>query len=99
MNSCHWSSHRNLCEKLACNEVELWFQSCIMGIESLTIELDNPVGIYFPGEEVSGVVHISNVSSKILKGRETFELVSGVHQFPFVFVLPKKFPLHFKLRC
>ncbi|KAK4031038.1 hypothetical protein OUZ56_024549 [Daphnia magna] len=125
MNSCHWSSHRNLCEKLACNEVELWFQSCITGIESLTIELDNPVGIYFPGEEVSGVVHISNVSSKILKGiylecqgcakfcfkelssqtyysaeetyldliiplitnegRETFELVSGVHQFPFVF--------------
>ncbi|KAK4028277.1 hypothetical protein OUZ56_017557 [Daphnia magna] len=96
-----------------------------MGIESLTIELDNPVGIYFPGEEVSGVVHISNVSSKILKGiylecqgcakfcfkelssqtyysaeetyldliiplitnegREKFELVSGVHQFPFVF--------------
>lgn len=39
-----------------------------MGIESLTIELDNPVGIYFPGEEVSGVVPISNVSSKILKG-------------------------------
>ncbi|KAK4035920.1 hypothetical protein OUZ56_027998 [Daphnia magna] len=110
-----------------------------MGIESLTIELDNPVGIYFPGEEVSGVVHISNVSSKILKGiylecqgyakfcfnelssetyysaeetyldlkipvitnegRETFELVSGVHQFPFAFALPKKFPLHFKLRC
>ncbi|KAK4028327.1 hypothetical protein OUZ56_017607 [Daphnia magna] len=39
-----------------------------MGIESLIIVLDNPVGIYFPGEEVSGVVHISNVSSKILKG-------------------------------
>ncbi|KAK4027946.1 hypothetical protein OUZ56_017086 [Daphnia magna] len=134
MNSCPWSSHRNLCEKLACNEVELWFQSCIMGIESLTIELDNPVGIYFPGEEVSGVVHISNVSRVYLEcqgyakfcfnelssetyysaedtyldlkiplitneGRETFELVSGVHQFPFVFVLPKKSPLHFKLRC
>lgn len=107
-----------------------------MGIESLTIELDNPVGIYFPGEEVSGVVHISNVSSKILKGiylecqgyakfcfnelssetyysaeetyldlkipvitnegRETFELVSGVHQFPFAFVLPKKIPSSFQ---
>lgn len=107
-----------------------------MGIESLTIELDNPVGIYFPGEEVSGVVHISNVSSKILKGiylecqgyakfcfnelssetyysaeetyldlkipvitnegRETFELVSGVHQFPFAFALPKKIPSSFQ---
>ncbi|EFX73485.1 hypothetical protein DAPPUDRAFT_325266 [Daphnia pulex] len=39
-----------------------------MGIESLSIELDNSDGIYFPGQEVSGVVHISNLSSKILKG-------------------------------
>nr|CAH0099588.1 unnamed protein product [Daphnia galeata] len=39
-----------------------------MGIESLTIELDNSDGIYFPGQEVSGIVHISNLSTKILKG-------------------------------
>jgi hypothetical protein len=43
-----------------------------MGIESLSIELDNSDGIYFPGQEVSGVVHISNLSSKILKGTKRY---------------------------
>ena len=46
-----------------------------MGIESLTIELDNSDGIYFPGQEVSGIVHISNLSTKILKG-SYFDLFS-----------------------
>jgi hypothetical protein len=45
-----------------------------MGIESLSIELDNSDGIYFPGQEVSGVVHISNLSSKILKGTKRYLL-------------------------
>ena len=39
-----------------------------MGIESLTIVLDKPDGVFFPGQQVSGVVHVSNPSSKILKG-------------------------------
>lgn len=39
-----------------------------MGIESLTIELSKSDGVYLPGEEVSGKVCISNLSSKILKG-------------------------------
>ena len=46
------------------------FQWVIMGIESLTIELDNPEGVYFPGQEVSGIVHISNLSNKVLKGTQ-----------------------------
>jgi hypothetical protein len=32
----------------------------------------------------------------LLAGRETFELVSGVHQFPFAFALPKKIPSSFQ---
>lgn len=39
-----------------------------MGIERLTIELDNPDGVYLPGQEVTGKVSIFNLSNKILKG-------------------------------
>lgn len=57
-----------------------------MGIESLTIELDNSDGIYFPGQEVSGIVHISNLSTKILKG-SYFDLFSFMSICSAVFFL------------
>lgn len=38
----------------------------------------------------------SNVNFDLITERERFELVSGIHQFPFSFILPTKIPSSFQ---
>ncbi|KAF4523318.1 hypothetical protein B566_EDAN011797 [Ephemera danica] len=66
-----------------------------MGLEKFQIVFDNPYGVYYGGQNISGRILVAINSAKKVRGNDQ-TLQTGEHAFPFNYVLPANIPSSFE---